>query len=286
MQVTQEQLDYLKKQHLHILIPAYGGQLFECVMTGLIRFSLLASKIGMQFSLDTMTNESLITRGRNNLVAKFMFNKDATHLMFIDSDIGFNADYIFQMLLHDKDLIGGLYPKKNLPIDFVVNVDRNNVLPNGQVQTVNGLIKVTRVGTGFMIVKRSVIDKMFAAYPELKFKGNIGLDPKFDPFMYALFDTGIDPETLEYLSEDYDFCQKWAKLGGEIFADSTVRLSHNGFFKFDGQPEELMKRLGVPEDHPCYHARIAVAPVGNANLTVSTANANVELTTDDTLTHA
>ena len=87
------------KLHLHIGIPCYGGMMSEPTVTSLLKFVLMAQRVGLNWSLDTMVNESLITRGRNNLMAKMMSNKAATHFMFIDADIRFEAESIFQMLV-------------------------------------------------------------------------------------------------------------------------------------------------------------------------------------------
>ena len=83
------------KVHVHLGIPCYGGMVSEPTMTSLLRFVLMASKYNLQWSLDTMVNESLITRGRNNLMAKMMSNEKATHFMFIDADI-FNQKVSFK----------------------------------------------------------------------------------------------------------------------------------------------------------------------------------------------
>jgi hypothetical protein len=106
------------KIHLHIGIPCYGGMMSEPTVTSLLKFVLMAQRAGLHWSLDTMVNESLITRGRNNLMAKMMSNTAATHFMFIDADIRFEADSIFQMLVYEKDVIGGLYPKKSIPSNY------------------------------------------------------------------------------------------------------------------------------------------------------------------------
>jgi hypothetical protein len=212
----------------------------------MLKFVIYANKVGMNFSVDTMVNESLITRGRNNLVAKMMENSESTHLMFIDADIGFQPEHIFQLLLHDKDLVGGLYPKKSLPIDYVVNVDPSQVGPGGELQVTNNLIPLTRLGTGFMMIKRAVFEKMFAAYPDTKYTGNIGLDKKYDPFMYALFDTSITKD-LEYNSEDWTFCDRWRALGGEIWGDINIKLDHTGHFRYPGDPAKLSSMLGTPQ---------------------------------------
>ena len=246
MNVTVEQVEILRKCHPQICIPCYGGQLFECVFVSMLKFVIYANKIGMNFSIDTMVNESLITRGRNNLVAKMMENTAATHLMFIDADIGFQPEHIFQLLLHGREVVGGLYPKKSLPIDYVVNIDPAHVTESGEIQVVNNLIPLTRLGTGFMMIQRDVLQKMFAAYPETKYTGNIGLDKKYDPFMYALFDTVITKE-LEYNSEDWTFCDRWRALGGEIWGDISIKLDHTGHFRYPGDPDRLSAMLGSPQ---------------------------------------
>ena len=94
------------KIHLHIGIPCYGGMVSEPTMTSFLRFILLASQAGLNWSLDTMVNESLVTRARNNLMAKMMTNTQATHFMFIDADIRFQPESILQMLAFDKEVIG------------------------------------------------------------------------------------------------------------------------------------------------------------------------------------
>ena len=96
------------KVHLHIGIPCYGGMVSEPTMTSFLRFVLLAQQAGLNWSLDTMVNESLVTRARNNLMAKMMTNTQATHFMFIDADIRFQPESILQMIACDKEVIGGL----------------------------------------------------------------------------------------------------------------------------------------------------------------------------------
>ena len=91
-------------QHLHIGIPCYGGLMSEPTVTSLLRFILLAQQAGLNWSLDTMVNESLITRGRNNLMAKMMSNPAATHFMCIDADIRFEPDAMLKMLACDKEV--------------------------------------------------------------------------------------------------------------------------------------------------------------------------------------
>ena len=108
-QVQGQPFDFTKC-HLHIGIPCYGGMVSEPTMTSFLRFTLMAAKIGLNWSLDTMVNESLVTRARNNLCAKMMTNDQATHFMFIDADIRFEPEAIFGMIAADKDVISKMAP--------------------------------------------------------------------------------------------------------------------------------------------------------------------------------
>lgn len=229
IEVTQEQFDYLKTIRPHFCVPAYGGQINEGFFMSFVKLINLFNLSGIHYSLDTIVNESLVTRARNSLVAKMMqFEGQSTHLFFIDADIEFEPDSVLRLLLAQKDVIGGIYPKKSLPIDYVVNPIENAKLEGTSLE-------VKRIGTGFICIKREVIQQMFDYYPHLKYNDNIGLDPKYAPFKYALFDTSIDPnDNNNYLSEDYTFCDRWRAMGGQIWADLSIRLNHIGYFRFKG----------------------------------------------------
>ena len=225
-----QQFDF-SKVHLHIGIPCYGGMVSEPTMTSFLRFVLMATQYGLNWSLDTMVNESLITRGRNNLMAKMMTNAQATHFMFIDADIRFEPESIFGMIAADKDVIGGLYPKKSLPIDYVINLKNG-----GRIE--GPIFQVDTQGTGFLLFKKHVYQQLINAHPECKYVDDIGLGKQFEPFMYSIFDTVID-ERGHYLSEDWTFCRRWQALGGEIWAHSKTLLNHVGHYEFQGDISKL-----------------------------------------------
>jgi hypothetical protein len=211
-----QQFDF-SKVHLHLGIPCYGGMVSEPTMTSFLRFVLMATQLGLNWSLDTMVNESLVTRARN--------------FMFIDADIRFQPESIFQMIAHDKDVIGGLYPKKALPINYVINL-KPTVTVQGDIYTVDTM------GTGFLLFKRHVYEKLIAAHPQAKYVDDIGLGKQYEPMMYAIFDCVID-ERGHYLSEDWTFCRRWQELGGEIWAHSKTLLNHVGHYEFAGDISKL-----------------------------------------------
>ena len=230
-----------KQCHLHIGMPCYGGNVSEPTMTSLLRFILMAQQVGLNWSLDTMVNESLVTRARNNLMAKMMTNASATHFMFIDADIRFQPESILQMMACDKDVIGGLYPKKALPVNYVINLKRETKV-QGDIFTVDTM------GTGFLMFKRDVYVKLCAAHPETKYVDDVGLGKQYEPTMYSIFDVAID-ERGHYLSEDWQFCRRWAALGGEIWAHGKVLLNHIGHYEFVGDLSK-MPQFGPPGETP------------------------------------
>ena len=237
MQLTADQAAYLKTTRPLVALPCYGGQITESFFLSFLKSVPVFINLGINVSVETIVNESLITRGRNSLVAKMMGSSfDPTHLIFIDVDIGFDETALIKLLLADKDVVGGLYPKKGLPIDYVVNG-----IPGCKSE--GSLLQVRNIGTGFMCIKKEVLEKMFIKYSHLKYKTRIGLDERLDQYTYALFDCVVDPESNDYLSEDYVFCKRWVDMGGKIWADTSIVLDHSGYYKFQGRgltPEELV----------------------------------------------
>lgn len=231
---TDEQANIIQKSFVAICTPCYGGQVMEKHYVSMISYTIACMKNNMTFSVETMANESLVTRARNNLVAKMMSNPKATHLMFIDADVGFDPESVYKLIAHNKDVVGGIYPKKTFEPDYVFN-------PSEGAQRDGDLLEVDDIGTGFLLIKREVIQKMFDSFPDLKYRNSINIDNEAEPFMYALFDTLIDKKTDTYLSEDYTFCQRWRELGGKIYADTSIPLSHTGYYSFQGDIALLQK---------------------------------------------
>ena len=261
--LTAEQVrERMKGTQLVICTPCYGGNVNERYVQSLFTLVALCQHYGVGLSLVTMANESLITRGRNELVNNFLALGDrATHMMFIDADISFKAQSVIEMLLADKDIVTGAYPLKEImwptvknllnekpeatleeiekvAVPYVINVNKPDPNKVGQKESVNvigGLIEVWDAGTGFMLMKRHVLLKMIEAYPETRYYTDRDMTvPKDQRVRYALFDTVID-EDGRYLSEDYTFCRRWQAIGGKIHLAVNVALDHVGTYVFKGR---------------------------------------------------
>jgi hypothetical protein len=195
-------------------------------------------------------HDSLITRSRNTLVAQFLNTPMATHLLFIDADISFEAEQVYQMLAFDQDFVAGVYPLK--VIDWS-NAAIMRAASKGEGFEAAPLLYVGALcpdgerdgrfatgvycGGGFMLLKRQAIERMVEAYPETRYKSVHAYSNVKTAVNYALFDCMIDKDTNAYISEDFGFCQKWRDIGGKIWLDTEGRLTHIGAYSFHGDPQ-------------------------------------------------
>jgi hypothetical protein len=251
-QQVQVNVDYLKTTRVHICMPCYGGMLTESTFMSYIKWSNTCRQLGIDWTMETMTNESLISRARNTLTAKFLHNKESTHLMFIDADIGWEPWHLLVMLNAQKDVIGGLYPMKSLPVKWCVNgFEGAEISEDGNLQ------EVSKTGTGFMLIKRDVFEKLNAHPATKSFLNDIGLPVELNPYMKTYFDTAVREN--RYYSEDWTFCENWRDLGGRVWVDKRVLLRHTGTYVFDFNTQDQLYKdlhalalqngtaLGVPQ---------------------------------------
>ena len=234
---VQVNVDFLKTTRVHIAMPCYGGMLTESTFMSFIKWANTARQLGIDWTLETMVNESLISRARNTLTAKFLDMPDATHLFFVDADIGWEPWHLLVLLNRNVDVIGGLYPMKTMPIKWVVNGFE------GAEEGPDGLQEVSKAGTGFLLMKKHVFEKM-KSHPAVKqYKNDIGLDPKYDQHLKTYFDTAVRQN--RYYSEDWTFCENWRDLGGRIWVDKRVLLRHSGSYVFCMENQQyLMDNIG------------------------------------------
>jgi hypothetical protein len=236
---------------------------------------------GISTQIYYLFNESLITRARNYCVANFL-KSDATHLMFIDSDISWRAMDLMYMAhimatTDDIRILTGLYPKKTIAWEKVLHVAEQghehikqnpsllskvagdmvfNPLPeeypDGKAPVFEP-VKIKEGATGFMMIEKSVFKEYADAYPELEYTPDHIREGDFqrDETIHAFFDCIIN-EQNRYLSEDYMFSEYCRKIGIDIWALPMIELTHSGSYIFEGRMID-MAHMGVhatiaPED--------------------------------------
>tara|TARA_R100000734_G_C3303339_1_gene93851 strand:+ start:134 stop:958 length:825 start_codon:yes stop_codon:yes gene_type:complete len=244
-----------KKQSILIATPMYGGMCTGHYTIATINTINNLRERKVEAFLANLMNESLITRARNELVRMFLKNTDCTHLMFIDADMYFEADAVGRLLDADRDIVCALYPKKEISWDRVrqaVEMNRKDLsyyasefvlnLPHGKTKVEldkSGLLEVRHAGTGFMLIKREVFEKLEQHVPE--YRSSTLQDPTgkyIKPIVRQYFDTSID-NTGALLSEDYHFCELWREHGGKVFVDLNIHLKHIGTHSFEGDLNTL-----------------------------------------------
>jgi hypothetical protein len=242
-----------KKPKIFIATPMYGGMCAGFYTQSIIQLLTTCQANGVDAEFSFMFNESLITRARNSLTHTFL-KTDCSHLMFIDSDIKFRAEDVIHMIRADKDILCGIYPKKEInwhsvkaamdrgvPFDqlkshtgsFVVNL----VNYAGEVTVpVNVPVEIFNGGTGFMLIKREVFGKLGESVPSYSNDVvDLGGKMKQSEPIKEFFTTSIEPGTNRLLSEDYHFCRIWRETGGQVHAAPWCQLSHIGTYAFEGQ---------------------------------------------------
>ena len=255
---------------LYILTPCYGGlthlNYTMCLIKTLDVFKTLNFPVQVEFC----QNDSLVTRARNNLIAKAYSDIEATHFMFIDNDISWEPIDILKMILDNKPVIGGVYPLKKYEwsklikdplnpynsnvLQTILNKKNNSILKNymndedfiqcflvkynlnyinNVLKIENNTAKVKHIATGFMMIQRNTISQLFIKYPNTKYKDDVGfLNEEENKNAYMLFDTSIEDE--HYLSEDWHFCSICEKCNIDIFINVSVNLTHTGSVDFKG----------------------------------------------------
>jgi hypothetical protein len=266
----QVKLEELRKHKVFVATPMYGGMAHGLYIKSSLDLQTTMNKYGIDCKFSFLFNESLITRARNYLVDEFL-RTDYTHLLFIDSDIHYNPQDVIALLALDKDVIGGPYPKKSINWGNVAQAARNhpeiepkeleqlvgeyvfNVVKGTKQFTVTDPLEVMEIGTGFMLVKRQVFEKMEKEYPMIRYKPDHVGQANFDGsrYIHAYFDTVIDTKgsitdggSDRYLSEDYMFCQMWRKMGGQIYLCPWMKTQHIGTYAFTGNMPAVANYTG------------------------------------------
>ena len=261
----QVPIEDLRKRKLFVAAPMYGGMCAGMFAKSTNDLSALCTHYGIELRFYYLFNESLITRARNYCVDEFL-RSDSTHLMFIDSDIGFDPRDVLSLLAlsegHETindgnplDIVCGPYPKKTISWEkvkqavdkgvadedpnelenFVGDYVFNPVSGNNQIR-ISEPTEVLEGGTGFMMIRRETFEKFREAYPELSYKPDHVRTAAFDGSreIQCYFDALIDPKSKRYLSEDYMFCQ-WARaIGLKVWMCPWMQMKHVGTYIFGG----------------------------------------------------
>ena len=257
-------IEELRKRKIFVATPMYGGICGGQYTKSTADLASMSAQYGMDVRFFYLFNESLITRARNYLVDEFL-RSDCTHLMFIDSDIGFDPNDVIALAViaesgSDKHIVCGPYPKKCIAWEKIKRaVDKGfadkdpSVLEKyvgdyvfnpkegtGSI-ALDEPVEVLEGGTGFMMIQREALEKFRDAYPQYMYKPDHVRTEHFDGSREILmaFQAEVDPKSKRYLSEDYWFCQKAQEIGLKTWLCPWMKLQHMGSYVFGGSLIDL-----------------------------------------------
>jgi hypothetical protein len=229
---------------LLIATPMYGGMCSGEYTRSSLNIVPALQSHGVEVSFAYIFNNSLITSARDQL-ANICLIHDFTHMLFIDADIKFNATDILSMLQADKDVIAGVYPKKQINWQMVHMMANKGATPEElpnytgslvvnllnyekeKVVNANEPLEVFGAGTGFMLIKKSVFERL-SAHTEKYIDSDT--ETEINSFFYLM----KDPNTGRQLSEDYAFCHLCRAHDIKVYVAPWVRLAHAGSYLFEG----------------------------------------------------
>jgi len=261
IEITQKEFS---KWNILFAIPCYDRLISEPTMMSLIKTIMYCRDRNIKFGVATIT-DSLISRARNNMVAKFLAQDQMTHLMFIDADIGFEPEDVIKLLWHKQEIMSAAYPIKSVNWDLVAENVKNGVKPEDLLEqsvrwvvnpvkdrathTVNirnGALEIFDAGTGFMLITRNAFLKMIKEYPHLKYSDDTNaLNEEEQKWTYAFFNSYIDTHQNRFLSEDYGFCRYWQDIGGSVWVDPSIKLKHIGRMEYTGSMVAFLDKVST-----------------------------------------
>lgn len=248
----------MQGKSLHIMTPMYGGMSTGNYLQSFSRLILMMQQYQIPFSYSFTFNESLINRARNRLCDSYLKESTHTHCVFIDADIGFEPEEVLSLLEADRDIVGAGCVKKSIRWDRIQKAiikSQNNgkrEFTNEEMYKMSGdyviiwdkfdgkremslgeLQEVKNLGTGLLMIRRNVLEKFKEEYPDRWYEGRG--DPAALPGpIHDFFRSGINPQTRDYDSEDYCFCNDCRAIGFKIWLAPWMRTTHMGTHVYTG----------------------------------------------------
>ena len=224
---VRDPLPYLRKPRIAVGVISYEGQYHGRHMDSVTNLY----KMDTGYEINVIKIEGAIcSKGRNGIAREAMA-WGAEALLFIDDDISFNPDHFTRIISHLKDdkidIVGGLYSAKTLPGRWIYDPEAGERV-NG-----DGLLRVKDIGTGFLLIRTRVFQRMVdELWETIEYSSD---DPHSRGVtLWDFFPMGPvgTPGNRRYLTEDYYFCHRCNEMKIPIYADTTVRLKHRGFGEY------------------------------------------------------
>ncbi len=191
--------------------PSYDGNFCDQYVMSLAATVGELSAAGIPMTMSLLCGNPFVDSARNGIVQEFL-KSDATDLLFIDSDVGWDPKAVLRVLGYSQEVVAGLVPKRNKDKDDEFH---SNAI-TGVIE--DGLFQSFEVPTAFMRIKRSAFERLVSFHPDFKMQQDAGKAVKF-------FHTGTAEADW---GEDIYFCRRYVKAGGWLWVDSDITFTHTG----------------------------------------------------------
>lgn len=225
----------LEGRKVWIYIPTYTGTVHaettRCLMYDTMRLAMAGSEVVFAHE----SYNAMIAHIRNVIVSRFLADKDATDLFFIDWDVAWHPGLMVALMKHPVDVVAAIYPKKQDEPGFFFKPvpGRKKLIPNGTT----GLLEVAGVPAGFLRISRRALERMVKEHKSLAYACPESPSGR----AYGLFDQ--IHEGMDKLGEDYSFCERWRRAGGKVWVHANAPMRHTGVKTWDGNFADYMERL-------------------------------------------
>lgn len=219
--MAEEKRVSLEGRSIFIGIPTYDGKLSIKLAYTLAALMPVALRHGITVKLGHVSGCSIITMARNMLVDQFL-KSDCTELLFIDSDVVATPEDILRLVAQsgEKDITAGMYPRRAKDRKFFLDFFTDEA---GDLEFDGAMMRANRVGTGFMLIRRNVIEAI--AQTSDKYLGQDGTGEVANVFEFSMLDG-------KFVGEDYTFCDKARAKGFKVWVDVELCLPHIGVEEF------------------------------------------------------
>jgi len=213
---------------IFIATPAYSG------LSASYTYALFAGQqallqSGIQADLEIFTENCHVDDGRNVLVRDFL-ETDCEQMIFLGADLRWNPSELIRLIQYDEDVVAGIYPLKEENESYPVKMIK------GEIWSRNGLIQVEAVPTGFLKIKRNVLERLYEISPKFSSKAD---NPGRKPIGLIFERTMKDNARW---GGDYTFCKKWEAIGGKIFIDPQMTFEHSGESLWNGCYGDFLRK--------------------------------------------
>lgn len=207
--------------NLMIATPAYSGTVNIPYMLSFSNTFHVLQLHNIKITPLVVASGSLLVAERNKILEAF-WKSECTHILMIDSDLGWPAEAVLAMLNENKDFIAGVYPARGKSNEFLF---RPNLNSSGAIVTDRHLLKMEYIPAGFMLLSKNAVEKMREHFPELYFEPK-NKNVNNPESAYCLFNTEIWQG--EFWGEDYVFCRRAREAGIDIWVDPLIQFDHAG----------------------------------------------------------